>query len=71
MTCNVGRTERGIRIVLGSVVIAAGTLISLPEVGRYAAYAIGTVALVTGTGGYCPAWTLFGINTCPAKLARK
>ena len=51
--------------------IAAGALAGLPEAGMYAAYVIGAVALVTGAVGYCPAWTLLGINTCPAKPAGK
>lgn len=67
MTCNVGGTERGIRIVIGAGLIAAGALAGLPEWGMYAAYAVGAVALVTGGIGYCPAWTLLGINTCPVK----
>lgn len=71
MTRNVGGVERGIRIVLGSALIMAGALANLPEAGMYAAYVIGAVALVTGVVGYCPAWTLLGINTCPAKLAEK
>jgi DUF2892 family protein len=69
MTCNVGGTERGIRIVVGIALIAAGALAGLPEAGMYAAYVVGAVALVTGAVGYCPAWQLFGINTCPAKPA--
>jgi uncharacterized membrane protein HdeD (DUF308 family) len=65
MTCNVGGTERGIRIVIGVALIAAGAFAGLPEAGMYAAYVVGAVALVTGAIGYCPAWTLLGINTCP------
>lgn len=71
MTCNVGGTERGIRIVVGMALIAAGALAGLPEAGMYAVYVFGAVALVTGAIGYCPAWTLLGINTCPAKPAGK
>ena len=67
MTCNVGGTERGIRIVVGIALIAAGALAGLPEAGMYAAYVVGAVALVTGAVGYCPAWQLFGINTCMSK----
>lgn len=66
MTCNVGGTERGIRIVIGVALIAAGALAGFPEAGMYAAYVVGAVALVTGAVGSCPAWTLLGINTCPA-----
>ena len=69
MTCNVGGTERGIRIVVGLVLIGVGAFAGLPEAGMYAAYVVGAVALVTGAIGFCPAWSLFGVNTCPAKPA--
>jgi hypothetical protein len=65
MTCNVGGIERPIRIVLGIALIAAGALAGLSEGLTLAAYVVGAVALVTGAVGYCPAWQLLGINTCP------
>jgi uncharacterized membrane protein HdeD (DUF308 family) len=71
MTCNVGGTERGIRIVVGIALIAAGALAGLSEGLTIAAYVVGAVALVTGAVGYCPAWQLFGINTCPAQPQQK
>lgn len=71
MMRNVGGTERGIRVVIGVALIATGALAGLPEAGMYAAYVVGAVALVTGAIGYCPAWTLLGINTCPVKPAGK
>jgi hypothetical protein len=51
--------------------IAAGALAGLPEMGMYAAYVVGAVALVTGAVGYCPAWQLFGINTCPTQDVKR
>lgn len=69
MTCNVGGTERAIRIVLGLVLIGVGAFAGLQDAGMYAAYVVGAVALVTGAIGFCPAWQLFGINTCPTKPA--
>ena len=71
MTCNVGGAERGIRIVVGIVLIAAGALAGLPEAGMYAAYVVGAVALVTGAVGYCPAWTLLRINTCSTQNVKR
>jgi hypothetical protein len=71
MTCNVGGAERGIRIVIGIALIAAGALAGLPEAGTYAAYVVGAVALVTGAVGSCPAWTLLGINTCPTQDVKR
>jgi len=67
MTCNLGNVERMIRIVLGVVLIGAGYLADLPSGGAIAAYALGFIALVTGAVGFCPAWKLFGVNTCATK----
>jgi hypothetical protein len=53
--------------VLGLVLIGVGVFAGLPEAGMYAAYVVGAVALVTGAIGFCPAWMLLGVNTCPAK----
>ncbi|MFM8551527.1 MAG: DUF2892 domain-containing protein [Nitrospiraceae bacterium] len=67
MTCNVGGVERPIRIGLGLILLGVGAFAGLPPVATAIAYAVGAVALVTGAMGYCPVWTLLGINTCPAK----
>lgn len=65
MVCNVGRTERSIRIVVGVLFIGVGGFAGLPPLGTGLTLAVGTIALVTGAIGFCPAWRLFGINTCP------
>ena len=28
------------------------------------AYVVGAIALITGVVRFCPAWSMFGINTC-------
>lgn len=71
MSCNVGGIERPIRIVLGILLIGIGAFAGLPAVATGVALTLGAVALVTGAIGYCPLWTLFGINTCPAVPSAK
>ncbi|MEW6544649.1 MAG: DUF2892 domain-containing protein [Nitrospirota bacterium] len=71
MTCNVGGIERPIRIVLGIILLGIGSFAELPAAGTAVAFIVGAVALVTGAIGFCPAWALFGINTCPTKPAEK
>lgn len=71
MTCNVGGIERPIRIVLGILLIGIGAFAGLPPIGTGITLAIGTIALVTGTIGFCPAWSLFGINTCATGSGNK
>ncbi len=57
MQCNVGQTERIIRIVAGVAIIAAGIMF-----GSWWG-AIGLIPLATGIMRWCPAWTMLGINT--------
>ncbi len=65
MTCNIGGIERPIRIVLGILLIGIGAFAGLPPTGTGIMLVAGTIALVTGAIGFCPAWALFGINSCP------
>jgi len=67
MTSNVGAMDRGVRLVLGVVFIALGLTHVLTGGPAIAAYFVGAIALATGIFRYCPAWSLFGINTCPLK----
>jgi hypothetical protein len=67
MTCNVGGTERAVRVAVGVVLIGAGALAGFPMWGTAVAVVVGAVALLTGAVGFCPAWKLFGVNTCPTK----
>jgi uncharacterized membrane protein HdeD (DUF308 family) len=67
MIRNVGTIDRSIRIVLGIVLIALGLTHVVTGGVAIAASVIGAIALVTGVFRYCPAWSVFGINTCPLK----
>lgn len=67
MQCNVGGIERPIRIGVGAILLGLGAFGGLPPAAMTAALVVGVVALGTGLIGYCPAWTLLGINTCPTK----
>lgn len=65
MTCNVGGIERPIRILLGILMLGIGAFANLSLIGTAIALMLGGIALVTGVIGYCPLWTLLGMNTCP------
>ena len=71
MMRNLGNTERAIRLVLGIALLAVGYAADLSQVVSIVAYAVGAILLVTGLAGFCPAWKLFGINTCPVNPAGK
>ena len=61
MTKNVGGIDKILRIVAGIALIAWAL-----TGGPVWAW-IGVVPLATGVMGWCPAYTLFGMNTCPMK----
>ena len=60
MKTNVGGIDKIVRIVAGIALIIWALM---PE-GPVWAW-IGVVPLATGLLGWCPAYTLFGMNTCP------
>lgn len=57
MKCNVGKTDRIIRIIAGISIIAAGVF--------FQSWwgAIGIIPLVTGSLKWCPAYLPFNIST--------
>lgn len=62
MKTNVGSIDKILRIVAGLVLIA----LAIMGVGTPWTW-IGIVPLATGLVGWCPAYTLLGMNTCPLK----
>jgi hypothetical protein len=62
MTQNIGNIERIIRIVGGLVLVA---LAATGTVGVWGW--LGLVPLATGLTGWCPPYSLLGINTCKNK----
>ncbi|QFU02652.1 hypothetical protein FIU83_13495 [Halomonas sp. THAF5a] len=62
MKSNVGGIDKIARIVVGAL------LILLALTGTIGAWGwIGVVPLATGLFNFCPAYSLFGINTCKPK----
>lgn len=62
MNANVGGIDKIARIAVGTV------LVGLAATGTVGVWGwIGVVPLATGLMGWCPAYSLFGMNTCPLK----
>jgi hypothetical protein len=62
MKPNAGTIDRALRIIAGLVLIA---LAATGTVGIWGW--IGIMPLLTGIVGVCPAYSIFGISTCPTK----
>lgn len=61
MQANVGQIDKTLRIIAGIVIIALGV-----AMGSWWG-AVGLVPLLTGAINWCPAYGIFGINTCKLK----
>lgn len=62
MSKNEGNLDRILRIVAGIV------LLGLTVTGSIGVWGwIGVVPLATGALGWCPLYTVLGLNTCPVK----
>ncbi len=62
MKCNSGTVDRAVRVIAGLA------LIGMAATGTIGAWGyIGVVPLLTGAIGFCPAYAIFGMNTCGIK----
>lgn len=61
MKCNIGKTDKVIRVILGAIIIAVGVY--------YQSWwgAVGILPLFTAAIGWCPAYVPFGISSCQTK----
>jgi hypothetical protein len=58
---NVGMADRIVRVVVGMVLLSL--IFFLEGNARYWGL-VGLLPLATGVFRYCPAYSLFGVNTC-------
>jgi len=64
MKVNVGGIDKVIRVVVGLAILS---LVFILEGNARWFGLIGLVPLATGLFGFCPAYALFGLSTCPMK----
>lgn len=62
MKMNVGMLDKVLRIIAGVVLIGLSLMGTIGIWGW-----IGIIPLVTGIMGWCPLYSIFGMNTCPTR----
>lgn len=65
MTCNIGKTDRALRIGVGVVLIG---LAATGTVGWWGY--LGVIPLLTGVVRLCPLYSLLGLNTCASDTSK-
>lgn len=66
MTTNIGGIDRVVRIIVGLALIAFA-LFGPADIGWKWIGWIGVVPILTALVGWCPAYSLVGLSTCPMK----
>lgn len=66
---NVGFIDRAVRILAGLVLLAFALGYIAPGTGWNWVGWIGVVPILTAVFGWCPAYTLLGVSTCPRRTA--
>ncbi|MBX9992182.1 YgaP family membrane protein [Phreatobacter oligotrophus] len=61
---NIGTIDRALRIV-GGIALLLFAVTGVPATGFNWIGWIGVVPLVTAAIGWCPAYTMVGLSTCP------
>ena len=61
MKCNVGKTDKIIRVIIGLIIIVIGFYF------KSWWGAVGVIPIFTAAIGWCPAYLPFGISSCKIK----
>lgn len=67
MKCNLGDWERGVRIGIGVIFLSVGLVAGLTGWEGAMTDSVGAITLFTGAAGFCPVWSVFGIDTYGGK----
>jgi len=62
MGCNVGKLDRGLRIIVGLAILSLAFFGPMTPWGY-----LGLIPLLTGVVGFCPLYPLIKVNTCKVK----
>jgi hypothetical protein len=71
MKQNMGNADRIIRVLIAAVIAILYINSTITGTLAYVLLAVAGIFVLTSLVGTCPLYSLFGINTCPAKKTNK
>lgn len=60
---NMSTSERFIRIIIGGALLMLATYVPMGMVLAWILVVVGVILMLTGLAGFCPVWSMLGINT--------
>jgi hypothetical protein len=67
MKKTVGSTDKIIRYIIAIVAIYVAYSGMVIAPWSYVLYAVAAIMILTGLTGFCPLYSIFGLNTCKVK----
>lgn len=64
MEKTVGKTDKAIRIIIGIILLIIAFAFPVGTAWTVILIILGIIALITAISGFCPLYSLLGINTC-------
>lgn len=62
----VGKTDRALRGLLAIGAVVGSAVVGFSSGWGIVLLVVAAIMALTGASGYCPAYSLTGVNTCPA-----
>ena len=72
MKANEGSADRAVRVIVGIIALVAAWMwlgLAAGAILGILVAVVGAVLILTGLVGFCPAYTLVGMNTCKVRSA--
>jgi uncharacterized membrane protein len=69
MQTNEGNIDRIVRLVIAAAAIALAAVVGFGSVAGIVAVVVAVIMVATAATGFCPLYAVFGVSTCPNRVA--
>lgn len=69
MRHNEGNADRIVRLVIAAAAITLAAVVGFGTVAGIIGIVVAAVMVVTAASGFCPLYAVFGVSTCPNRVA--
>ncbi|MFN7151833.1 MAG: DUF2892 domain-containing protein [Microthrixaceae bacterium] len=69
MRHNEGNVDRIVRLVIAAAAVALAAVVGFGTVAGIIGIVVAAVMVATAASGFCPLYAVFGVSTCPSRVA--